>query len=122
ERAGRVTGLVARPAEVVVERPQPVANTRIVRLRGNLDSASRPSLAVADDREHVGRIDRDHGLSTRLSSLERLLELRETSTRPAGRALPTPALEQHPRLGPAERFGIVEQRVALLESAAQTLD
>ena len=68
------------------------------------------------------RIDGDHGLSVRLSSLERLLELRETRSRLPGRPLPPSSLEQHSRLRPTERLGIVEQRVALLEPAAQTLD
>ena len=37
------------------------------------------------------------------------------------RTLSTPAFEQHPRLGPTERFRFVEQRVALLEAAAKAL-
>ena len=68
------------------------------------------------------RVDREGVLAARPCQLERFFELSNTRSGAARRALASPALEQHSRPGATERLGVVEQRVALLEAAAQALD
>src|SRR5579871_5764774 len=102
-----VAGVVTRPADVVVQRPEPVADTGIRRRARDLDPARGPRLGVLDEREHVRRVGGENVLPALPGELERATELRETEPVPAGRPLAPATFEERARGHAAERLRLV---------------